>query len=177
METSKNSKAVFCNQFHGTRAAALDDRNLPVTRRPCTFFGVLAVLICLIQSAGVIRAADIPPRPSGYFNDLDSLVKKSTAQQLNRELSDFEHQTSNQLIVVIISKLPTGVTIGVTACSLSTPGSLISEVRSSSWMTRTICCGSRPATPSSKNSPKPPVKESSPTSSCPASKLTTSTAV
>ena len=112
METSKNSKAVFCNQFHGTRAAALDHRHLLVTRRPCTFFAGLAVLTCFIQSADVIQAADLPARPTGYFNDNDSLVKKSTAQQLNRELSDFDHQTSNQLIVVIFSKLPTGVTIG-----------------------------------------------------------------
>ena len=112
METSGDSKAVFCNQFHGTRAAAVDHRHLLVARKPCTFFGVLAVLTCFTQTAGLIQAADLPPRPSGYFNDLDSLVRKSTAQQLNRELSDFEHQTSNQLIVVIFSKLPTGVTIG-----------------------------------------------------------------
>ena len=112
METSGDSKAVFCNQFHGTRAAAVDHRHLLVARKPCTFFGVLVVLTCFIQTLGVIRAADLPARPSGYFNDLDSLVKKSTAQQLNRELADFEHQTSNQLIVVIFSRLPTGVTIG-----------------------------------------------------------------
>jgi uncharacterized protein len=112
METSGDSKAVFCNQFHGTRAAAVDHRHLLVARKPCTFFGVLVVLTCFIQTVGVIRAADLPARPSGYFNDLDSLVKKSTAQQLNRELADFEHQTSNQLIVVIFSRLPTGVTIG-----------------------------------------------------------------
>jgi len=40
------------------------------------------------------------------------MVKKSTAEQLNRELADFEHQTSNQLIVVIYPKLPTGMAIG-----------------------------------------------------------------
>jgi uncharacterized protein len=112
METSGDSKAIFCNQFQRTRAAALDRGRLAAWKKPFSFFGVLVALICFVKSAGVIQAADLPPRPSGYFNDLDSMVKKSTAEQLNRELADFEHQTSNQLLVVIYPKLPTGVAIG-----------------------------------------------------------------
>jgi uncharacterized protein len=112
METSGDSKAIYSNQFHGTRCAALDHGHLVARNKPCSFFGVLVILICFVQSAGVIQAAELPPRPSGYFNDLDSLVKKSTAEQLNQQLADFEHQTSNQLIVVIYPKLPTGVAIG-----------------------------------------------------------------
>jgi uncharacterized protein len=73
---------------------------------------LLPILVFFHQGTGTAYTADLPPRPSKYFNDLDSLVKPSTAEQLNRQLADFEHQTSNQLLVVIYPKLPSGVPIG-----------------------------------------------------------------
>jgi uncharacterized protein len=51
-------------------------------------------------------AADVPPKPSRYFNDFASLVDSQTAEKLNRQLEDFERQTSNQLLVVVYPSLP-----------------------------------------------------------------------
>lgn len=51
-------------------------------------------------------AAEIPPKPTRYFNDYASLIDSGTAQQLNQRLEDFERQTSNQILVVIYQSLP-----------------------------------------------------------------------
>jgi uncharacterized protein len=56
-------------------------------------------------------AADVPPKPSRYFNDFASLVDSQTAEKLNRQLEDFERQTSNQLLVVVYPSLPPDATI------------------------------------------------------------------
>lgn len=51
-------------------------------------------------------AADVAPKPPRYFNDFASLVDSQTAERLNRQLEDFERQTSNQLLVVVYPSLP-----------------------------------------------------------------------
>ena len=51
-------------------------------------------------------ASDVPPKPPRYFNDFASLVDSQTAEKLNRQLEDFERQTSNQLLVVVYPSLP-----------------------------------------------------------------------
>jgi uncharacterized protein len=51
-------------------------------------------------------AADVPPKPPRYFNDFASLVDSQAAEKLNRQLEDFERQTSNQLLVVVYPSLP-----------------------------------------------------------------------
>ena len=51
-------------------------------------------------------AADVPPKPPRYFNDFASLVDSQTAEKLNRQLEEFERQTSNQLLVVVYPSLP-----------------------------------------------------------------------
>ena len=51
-------------------------------------------------------AAGVPPKPPRYFNDFASLVDSQTAEKLNRQLEDFERDTSNQLLVVVYPSLP-----------------------------------------------------------------------
>jgi uncharacterized protein len=65
--------------------------------------GLLAALGLFIVQA---LAAEIPPKPTRYFNDYASLIDSATAQQLNQRLEDFERQTSNQILVVIYQSLP-----------------------------------------------------------------------
>jgi uncharacterized protein len=69
---------------------------------------VIAAFILLVLQA---VAADIPSKPEHYFNDFASLVDAQTAQRLNRELAEFERQTSNQLLVVIYPSLPPNAAI------------------------------------------------------------------
>ena len=119
MGSSANSNAVCSTQFRWARVGVPYQGDLSTARpQRGSLFELLYILIWFLGLAGVTHAADLPPRPSEYFNDLDSLVKKSTAQQLDRELADFEHQTSTQLIVVIYPKLPSGGSIGQYAVQL-----------------------------------------------------------
>jgi len=73
---------------------------------------LLLILVFFHLWAGTAYTADLPSRPLKYFNDLDSLVKPSTADQLNRELVDFERRTSNRVLLIIYPKLPNEVPIG-----------------------------------------------------------------
>jgi uncharacterized protein len=61
-------------------------------------------LICFCYWSAA--AAEImPPPPKQHFNDYAGVVSPGTAQQLNRELEDFERQTSSQIIVAVFPKM------------------------------------------------------------------------
>ncbi|MDB6021682.1 MAG: hypothetical protein JWQ04_1539 [Pedosphaera sp.] len=47
----------------------------------------------------------IPPAPPDYFNDYAHVTSPATASRLDRELRDFEKQTSSQLLVAIYPKM------------------------------------------------------------------------
>jgi uncharacterized protein len=47
----------------------------------------------------------IPPKPTRYFNDYAGVVSKSTAEQLNSALENFERSTSSQIVVVVFPKM------------------------------------------------------------------------
>ena len=47
----------------------------------------------------------IPPKPPDHFNDYVGVVRRATATQLNRELAQFERDTSNQIVVAIYSRM------------------------------------------------------------------------
>ena len=61
---------------------------------------VFAVLAIRLQAAEVI-----PPKPDRYFNDFAGVVSKSAAQRFNEELSRFERETSDQVVVAIFPKM------------------------------------------------------------------------
>lgn len=72
------------------------------TSMPVLSFIVIALIYC-----APLRAAEvIPPRPTGqYVNDHAKVLSSSTVADLNRQLQDFERQTSNQVLVVIYPKM------------------------------------------------------------------------
>jgi uncharacterized protein len=57
-------------------------------------------------------AITLPPPPQKYVNDFASVLKPKTVDRLSGQLADFDHQTSNELIVVIYPSLPKGISIG-----------------------------------------------------------------
>jgi uncharacterized protein len=59
-------------------------------------------LVCCLAAFG----ADVPAKPTRYFNDYAGVVSTQTAERLNRTLEDFEKQTSSQILVAIFPKLP-----------------------------------------------------------------------
>lgn len=52
-----------------------------------------------------------PPPPKAHFNDLAGLVSATVATQLNEQLAAFERESSNQILVVIYPRLPSGNSI------------------------------------------------------------------
>jgi uncharacterized protein len=62
-------------------------------------FSVIA-LLCL--SFATAQAAEvIPPRPPNHVNDFAGVMRRQTVGQLDAELTQFERDTSNQVLVVI----------------------------------------------------------------------------
>src|SRR5258706_6103032 len=67
---------------------------------------VLLLAAYLAVAAATSGAERLPRPPTRYFNDYASLVPPQVAEQLNRQLEDFERQTSNQILVAIYPKFP-----------------------------------------------------------------------
>ena len=52
------------------------------------------------------RAAEVmPPPPTDYFNDYANIVSADAAKRLNQELQQFDHDTSNQIVVAIFTTM------------------------------------------------------------------------
>ena len=61
---------------------------------------LLSLLGALLLVA--VRGAEVnPPAPPNHFNDYAGIVRADTARQLNAELTQFERDTSNQIVVAI----------------------------------------------------------------------------
>jgi len=73
--------------------------------------GFLALLLLALLSLGARAAEVIPPPPKAYFNDAAGVTRPETARQLNRELEQFERDTSNQIVVVVYPKMLTDSSI------------------------------------------------------------------
>jgi uncharacterized protein len=72
-----------------------------------------------------LNAATIPSAPSHYFNDYADLIPPPSIAYFNDVLAEFERETSNQIVVVIYSKLDPDTTIeqfGEEAFHAWTPG-------------------------------------------------------
>ena len=64
------------------------------------------ICIFLVLFATLATAAEvIPPRPEAYFNDYARVVSSATATELNRQLEQFERDTSSQILVAVYPKM------------------------------------------------------------------------
>src|SRR5262245_52352752 len=75
----------------------------------CSFLAVqfAAILLSLATplAIGSQAAEVIPSKPAHYFNDYASIVSQSVGEELDRQLSQFERATSNQVVVAIFPKM------------------------------------------------------------------------
>jgi uncharacterized protein len=72
---------------------------------------VLFLFVVALGTGGVRAAEVMPPAPRDHFNDYARIVRPETARLLNTELTQFERDTSNQLVVAIFPKLQSGSSI------------------------------------------------------------------
>jgi uncharacterized protein len=74
----------------------------------------IITLVCVFVAAFVLpttifaQQGVLPSAPVHYFSDYAHVVKEATAQELDRELSQFDKDTTNQVIVAIFAKMPAG---------------------------------------------------------------------
>jgi len=69
---------------------------------------VLSVLLFLGRLVG---AEAIPPQPADHFNDYAGLVSPEVARQLNTELTQFERDSSSQVVVAIYPRMQSASSI------------------------------------------------------------------
>ena len=65
----------------------------------------LALIFGFLWCLWLPAAEVLPARPTLYFNDYANAVSPATAQQLNQQLSDFERETSSQLVVAVYPRM------------------------------------------------------------------------
>ncbi len=75
------------------------------------FFIFLSFVGGLLLNTGLAAAERIPSAPARYFNDYASVVSRATADRLNTRLEQFEHESSNQLLVVLYPKMESGSSV------------------------------------------------------------------
>ncbi|MBV9618107.1 MAG: TPM domain-containing protein [Verrucomicrobia bacterium] len=61
-----------------------------------------AISLVAVHARG---AEIIPPKPPGYFQDNAGVISKEAALRFNEQLAQFERETSNQIWVVVYSKM------------------------------------------------------------------------
>jgi uncharacterized protein len=62
-------------------------------------------MIAAFAVSAFSAAEVIPPTPAHYVNDYAGLISQSTVEQFDRELAQFERDTSNQVVVAIFPKM------------------------------------------------------------------------
>jgi uncharacterized protein len=63
---------------------------------------MLLIFVLAVVCGGAARAAEVmPPPPTDYFNDYANVVSPDTAERLNQELQQFDHDTTTQIVVAI----------------------------------------------------------------------------
>jgi uncharacterized protein len=78
------------------------DSQRRVQRSRPTFAFLFALSLGILSA----HAAEvIPPAPRDHFNDYAGIVDRGTAQQLQTELTQFERDTSNQILVAIYPRM------------------------------------------------------------------------
>lgn len=66
---------------------------------------VLGVFVALAAVLGASASEVMPPKPAEYFNDYAHVVSPSVAADLNRQLEQFERDTSSQILVAVYPKM------------------------------------------------------------------------
>ena len=81
-----------------------------MSARLIRFFALVWLALALVAPA--LRAAiSLPPSPAAHFNDYAGFVSPDRARALDARLAQFERDSSNQLVVAIFPRLPSGAAL------------------------------------------------------------------
>lgn len=72
------------------------------------FGSALAPSVLLIGVLLDVAQATLPPKPADYVLDEAGVFSAEARRSLSRELEQFERETSNQIVVAVIPRLPEG---------------------------------------------------------------------
>jgi uncharacterized protein len=61
--------------------------------------------LAFVVASSAHAAEAIPPKPDRYFNDYAGVVSKEAAHRFNEQLSQFERETSYQVVVAVFPKM------------------------------------------------------------------------
>jgi len=73
--------------------------------------GWAAVAIFFLSLCNLLGADIPPPAPGQFFVDYSKVIPAQVANQLNDQLTQFERDTSNQILVAVFSNLPLGASL------------------------------------------------------------------
>ncbi len=76
-----------------------------------SFLHRLALVATLLWGAALPAAERIPPVPTRFFNDYAGVVSPETREALNRQLEQYERESSNQLLVAIFPRMESGSSV------------------------------------------------------------------
>ncbi len=85
--------------------------NMRWQNRTLLLQAVFVLLVLALWNAGAFAKEVIPPPPKAYFNDASGVTRPEVAQRLNRELEQFERDTSNQIVVAVYPTMQTDSSI------------------------------------------------------------------
>src|SRR5690606_33015255 len=71
----------------------------------------LWLLMLLGGTAAAVAAPSLPPPPPRHFNDFAGVVSPAVAGELDRQLAQFERDTSSQVVVAVYESLPEGAVL------------------------------------------------------------------
>ena len=73
--------------------------------------GWAAVAIFVLGLCNLLGADTPPPAPGQFFVDYSKVIPAQVANQLNEKLTQFERDTSNQILVAVFPNLPLGASL------------------------------------------------------------------
>ena len=71
----------------------------------------VAAAIFVLGLCNLLGADNLPPAPSQFFVDYSKVIPAQVANQLNNKLTQFERDTSNQILVAVFPNLPQGASL------------------------------------------------------------------
>ena len=75
------------------------------------YLALCSATLAFVVASSAYAVEAIPPKPDRYFNDYAGVVSKEAAHRFNEQLSQFERETSDQVVVAVFPKMQSNSSI------------------------------------------------------------------